>query len=174
MRNPHAPTVHMNVRYIETQDRFWFGGGYDLTPMGVFYQEDRDLFHSVAKNALDLINPTLYPSFSKKARDYFFIPHRNEERGVGGIFFDKYNTGKLEKDLSLWKCVAESFLPAILPIYKKRVSIPYTDLEKEGQLKRRGHYVEFNLIYDKGTRFGFESGGNPEAILSSMPPLAQW
>lgn len=174
MANPHASTVHMNVRYIETKDRFWFGGGYDLTPMGVFYEEDKQHFHKEAKDALDELDPTLYPKFSKNAAEYFYIPHRKKERGVGGLFFDYFNTGDLVHDLRVWKGVGESFLKAIMPIYKTRVHTPFSKEEKEEQLKLRGHYVEFNLIYDRGTRFGFESGGNPEAILSSMPPLVSW
>ncbi len=174
MANPHAPTVHMNIRYIETKDRFWFGGGYDLTPMGFYYEEDKAYFHKTAKNALDLIDPKLYPEFSKSAEEYFYIPHRNKERGVGGVFFDQYQTGNLEKDLKVWKGVGESFIEATLPIYRRRINTPFTEEDRKKQLKLRGHYVEFNLIYDKGTRFGFESGGNPEAILSSMPPLVSW
>lgn len=174
MANPHAPTVHMNIRYIETQERFWFGGGYDLTPMGIAYTDDRVHFHGAAKKALDSIDPSIYPLFSKNAQEYFFIPHRNKERGVGGIFFDQYNTSDLEKDLRVWRAVGESFLPAIMPIYKKRIHPSFSKAERQKQLKLRGHYVEFNLIYDKGTRFGFESKGNAEAILSSMPPLVSW
>lgn len=174
MANPHAPTVHMNVRFIETSERYHWGGGYDLTPMGPFYEEDKSHFHKVAKETLDTLDKKLYPLFSKQAQNYFFIPHRQKERGVGGIFFDQYHTEDTEKDFALFKAVAESFLPAIMPIYQKRVLMPFTPQEKEEQLKLRGHYVEFNLIYDKGTRFGFESKGNPEAILSSLPPLASW
>lgn len=174
MMNPHAPTVHMNVRYIETTDRFWFGGGYDLTPMGFYYEEDKTHFHTEAKNALDKVNSSIYPEFSQNAKEYFYIPHRQKERGVGGIFFDQYNTGHLEDDLAVWKAVAESFLPAIHPIYEKRVGVDFTEEDKREQQKLRAHYVEFNLIYDRGTRFGFESKGNPEAILSSMPPTAMW
>lgn len=171
MMNPHAPTVHMNVRYIETEKGSWFGGGYDLTPMGFPYEEDTTHFHSTAKNALE---PHLYTQFSESAKTYFYIPHRKKERGVGGLFFDHYNTGNFENDLKVWKAVAHSFLPAILPIYKRRISQPFTEKDKELQQKLRAHYVEFNLLYDRGTKFGFLSGGNPDAILCSMPPLAQW
>lgn len=174
MKNPHAPTVHMNVRYIETKDKFWFGGGYDLTPMGFFYQEDKDHFHKVAKQTLDPIDPSLYPQFSQNAKEYFFIRHRNKERGVGGLFFDYYNTEHLENDLNMWKAVAASFTDSIMPIYQRRIDMPYTDADKELQAQMRAHYVEFNLLYDRGTKFGFQSNGNPEAILSSMPPLAAW
>lgn len=171
MRNPHAPTVHMNIRYIEADDKHWFGGGYDLTPMGFPYEEDKDHFHSVAKQA---IGTDIYNQFSKNAAEYFYIPHWKKERGVGGIFFDHYNTGDFEKDKALWKNVGSTFIDAILPIYNKRISTPYTEKERDKQLHMRAHYVEFNLLYDRGTKFGFQSGGNPEAILCSMPPLVKW
>ena len=174
MQNPHAPTVHMNVRYIETQKGHWFAGGYDLTPMGFPYEEDSAHFHYVAKKTLDAFHIDLYPKFSEEARKYFFIPHRNKERGVGGLFFDHMNSGDFENDLKLWKAIAHSFIPAIMPIYQRRVHQPYTREQKEKQLELRAHYVEFNLIYDRGTQFGFRSGGNPEAILCSMPPMAKW
>lgn len=174
MHNPHAPTVHMNIRYLETEDTFWFGGGYDLTPMGFPYEEDTQHFHLAAKNSLDPFGEEIYPLFAKGAQEYFFIHHWKKERGVGGIFFDHFNTGDFEKDFDLWKAVGEGFLEAIIPIYHKRVTQPYTREEKEKQLELRAHYVEFNLLYDRGTQFGFKSGGNPEAILCSMPPLAKW
>lgn len=174
MHNPHAPTVHMNVRYIETKDRVWFGGGYDLTPMGFPYVEDTEHFHKVAKDTLEPFGEEIYLKFSQNAKEYFYVPHRKKERGVGGIFFDHYNTGDFIKDLQLWKAVGDTFLEAIMPIYKKRISIPYTPNEKRTQQELRAHYVEFNLLYDRGTKFGFLSGGNPEAILCSMPPEATW
>lgn len=174
MANPHAPTVHMNVRYIETPTKFWFGGGYDLTPMGFPYEEDTRHFHNIAKKTLDPFGLSLYEEFSKNAREYFFIPHRRKERGVGGLFFDHFNTGDFERDFAMWQAVGKTFLEAILPIYHRRVKQPYTQKERELQLEMRGHYVEFNLVYDRGTKFGFSSGGNPEAILCSMPPLAKW
>ncbi len=174
MQNPHAPTVHMNVRYIETEEKFWFGGGYDLTPMGFPYEEDKTFFHQIAKKTLDPFDLKLYPQFSKKAQEYFFIPHREKERGDGGIFFDHYNTGDLKNDFALWKAIGSSFTETIMPIYEKRIITPYTDQEKEIQNELRAHYVEFNLLYDRGTKFGFKSNGNPEAILSSMPPSAKW
>ena len=142
MTNPHAPTVHMNIRYIETADRFWFGGGYDLTPMGFPYEEDTEHFHNTAKTAL---NP-----------------------------FGNDNTGNFENDIGMWKNVGKTFLDCILPIYQRRVNSDYSVKEKERQQEFRAHYVEFNLLYDRGTRFGFLSGGNPEAILCSMPPTAKW
>lgn len=174
MKNPHAPTVHMNIRYIETEKRKWVAGGYDLTPMGFPYPEDTLHFHSVAKASLDPHGSDLYNRFSQEAREYFYIPHRKKERGVGGIFFDHYNTGNPKEDIAMWKSVGDRFLDAIIPIYEKRVSIPYTPEQKELQNQLRSHYVEFNLLYDRGTKFGFLSGGNPEAILCSMPPQANW
>lgn len=174
MSNPHAPTVHMNVRFIETEERCWFAGGFDLTPMGCPYAEDTSYFHEVSKKALDPFGKQYYLDFSQQAREYFYIPHRKKERGVGGIFFDHFNTGNFDFDISLWKSVGKSFLNSILPIYQKRKDHPFTAEEKEKQLELRAHYVEFNLLYDRGTKFGFLSGGNPEAILCSMPPMAKW
>lgn len=174
MKNPHAPTVHMNIRYIKTAKKSWFGGGYDLTPMGFFYDEDTKHFHRVAKNTLDPFGKELYPNFSQNAKEYFYIHHRKKERGVGGLFFDHYNSHHFEKDFMMWKAVGESLIEAIMPIYSRRVSIPFSPQDKETQLKYRAHYVEFNLIYDRGTKFGFQSGGNPEAILCSLPPTASW
>lgn len=174
MKNPHAPTVHMNVRYIETEQTSWFGGGYDLTPMGFPYEEDTRHFHRVAKEALDPFGKDIYPQFYHNAKDYFYIQHWKKERGVGGIFFDHYNTGDFEKDCALWKQVGSTFLDTIMPIYQKRCHMPYSDQDKAIQNRLRAHYVEFNLLYDRGTKFGFSSGGNPEAILCSMPPTANW
>lgn len=174
MKNPHAPTTHMNIRYIKTKNKSWFGGGYDLTPMGFFYDEDTIYFHKIAKEALFPFGETLYLEFSQNAKEYFYIPHRKKERGVGGLFFDHFNTGDFEKDLSMWKAIGNSFIKAIMPIYKKRILTPFSEEDKQKQLTFRAHYVEFNLIYDRGTKFGFQSGGNPEAILCSMPPVASW
>lgn len=174
MSNPHAPTVHMNVRFIETSNQCWFAGGYDLTPMGFAYDEDTQHFHAVAKKTLDAHGEHLYPEFSKNAKEYFYIPHRKKERGVGGIFFDHYNTGNFSADCHLWKQIGKTFTEAIIPIYKRRILQPFTEEDRELQLRLRAHYVEFNLLYDRGTKFGFLSGGNPDAILCSMPPLAKW
>lgn len=171
MANPHAPTVHFNIRYLETSDRWWFGGGYDLTPMGFPYEEDTAYFHRVAQETL---GPKLYAAFSQNAKDYFFIPHRGKERGVGGIFFDHYNTGSFEEDYAMFQKVGKTFLDAILPIYRLRTGQPFSIQDKEKQQQLRAHYVEFNLLYDRGTKFGFLSGGNPDAILCSMPPCAKW
>lgn len=174
MANPHAPTVHMNIRYICTPGGFWFGGGYDLTPMGAAYEEDSAHFHRVAELSLAPFGSQLYAQFSQNAKEYFYIPHRQKERGIGGIFFDHYNSGNFEQDLKLWQTVGSSFIEAIMPIYKKRVKTPFTHEDRDKQLALRAHYVEFNLLYDRGTKFGFRSGGNPEAILCSMPPLVKW
>ena len=174
MANPHAPTVHFNLRYIETDTRFWFGGGYDLTPMGFIYEEDTTHFHRIARETLSLFGEDLYETFSKAAKEYFYIPHRHKERGVGGIFFDHYNTGNFSSDFSLFQHIGKTFLQAILPIYQLRTEQPFTSEEKTIQNTYRAHYVEFNLLYDRGTKFGFLSGGNPEAILCSMPPTAKW
>ena len=171
MVNPFMPTVHMNIRYIETARSFWFGEGYDLTPMGFDNKKDTDHFHNQAKKEL---GTTLYEQFSQQATNYYYIKHWKKERGAGGIFFDHYNTGDFETDFSTWKKVGTSFLPAILPIYHRNIDHPYTTEDKAKQNACRAHYVEFNLLYDKGTKFGFLSGGNPEAILCSMPPSATW
>lgn len=173
MYNPHAPTAHFNLRFIETAEKFWFGGGYDLTPMGFLYPEDTEFFHHITQQALEN-HPGLYEEFSKNAKEYFYIPHRKKERGVGGLFFDHLNTMDFENDYRLWKIIGNTFLKALLPIYHKRIHQPFTEEEKDFQLHQRSHYVEFNLLYDRGTKFGFQSGGNPEAILCSLPPLVKW
>lgn len=166
MANPHAPTVHFNIRYIQTEKSTWIAGGYDLTPMGIPYEEDTMHFHHVAKMACQ----DHYSTFSQNAKEYFHIPHRGKERGVGGIFFDHCDISYLP----IWKTVGTSFLSAVIPIYEKRIDTPFTAEERSLQLKLRAHYAEFNLLYDRGTKFGFLSGGNPDAILCSMPPLASW
>lgn len=174
MKNPHMPTAHFNLRFIELTDRYWFGGGFDLTPMGFDKDEDTKFFHQTTKEALDLIDTTFYPKFSEEAKNYFFIPHWKKERGVGGIFFDHFSSGDLIKDFEFVKKVGSTFLTALMPIYEKRKNTLYTAEEKKIQNRFRAHYVEFNLLYDRGTKFGFSSGGNPEAILCSMPPEACW
>lgn len=174
MANPHAPTVHMNIRYITTKTSSWFGGGYDLTPMGFPYEEDCAHFHQTARETLLPFGEKLYEQFSQNAKEYFYIPHRNKERGVGGLFFDHFKSKNFDQDLAMWKAIGKSLTPAIMPIYARRTAVPFTAEERTIQLKMRGHYVEFNLLYDRGTKFGFRSNGNPEAILCSMPPLVQW
>ena len=173
MHNPHAPTVHFNLRYIETENNWWFGGGFDLTPMGIWHKADIDFFHQTAKDGLKHF-PGKYEEFFENAKNYFFIPHRGKERGAGGLFFDNLNSGDFCADFSLLKTIGQNFLPAILPIYHSRIFNSFTEAEKNLQLQQRAHYVEFNLMYDRGTKFGFQSGGNPEAILCSLPPLVKW
>lgn len=164
MMNPHMPTVHMNIRFIKRGAKWWLGGGYDLTPMGFPKDEDTEHFHSIAKTATG----ARYPTLKKWAQEYFTIKHWEHERGVGGIFFDD------DKDFLMWEKVGSTFIDAIMPIYRKRQNTPYSSFDKEFQAKHRAKYVEFNLLYDRGTKFGFQTGGNPEAILCSMPPTASW
>ncbi len=170
-RNPFVPVVHMNVRYIEVGNGAghvgWFGGGMDLTPFKP-YDEDTAHFHGVLQN---VCGPDRYPRFSRWAREYFFIPHRNSERGVGGVFFD-YLRG--EESLPFVKSIGDAFLPAYEPIVERRRNTQVTEADRAAQLKWRGRYVEFNLIYDRGTIFGLRSGGNVEAIFMSLPPLVSW
>jgi coproporphyrinogen III oxidase len=177
--NPKMPTVHFNIRYIEVSPnnepkKWWLGGGFDLTPMGFAYAEDTAHFHKTARETLAPFGADLYEKMSAAAKDYFTIRHYQRERGVGGIFFDHYRSGDDAKDWQMWKAVGDNFLKAIMPIYLRRRNEPFTAEERATQLKARAHYVEFNLLYDRGTKFGFESGGNPAAILCSMPPLAAW
>jgi len=139
--------------------------------MGFAYESDKEHFHKIAEEA---VGHDLYQQFSKNAKEYFYIPHRQKERGVGGLFFDHFNTGDFEADRLIWEKVGQSFLDAILPIYDQRIHQPFLPEDKEIQQYARSHYAEFNLMYDRGTKFGFQSGGNPEAILCSMPPLVRW
>jgi coproporphyrinogen III oxidase len=171
-RNPYAPTVHANFRYLEKGDANWFGGGADLTPYYAF-REDAEHFHRTLKAACDKHDPGYYPRFKKWCDEYFFIKHRDETRGVGGIFFD-YLTGDTEKLFAFVKDAGEAFLPAYLPIIERRRDHDYGEREREFQLLRRGRYVEFNLVYDRGTIFGLETRGRTESILMSLPPLARW
>jgi coproporphyrinogen III oxidase len=171
-RNPYAPTVHANFRYLEKGAASWFGGGADLTPYYPF-REDAEHFHRTLKEACDKHDPDYYPRFKKWCDEYFFIKHRGETRGVGGIFFD-YLTGDAEKLFAFVKDAGEAFLPAYLPIIERRRGYDYSEREREFQLLRRGRYVEFNLVYDRGTIFGLETRGRTESILMSLPPLARW
>jgi len=174
MKNPKMPTAHFNIRYIRKGQDWWLGGGFDLTPMGFEFPDDTKHFHAVAEQTLKPFGAEIYPKFKQQAKDYFTIKHYNRERGVGGIFFDAYKTHDRAADFALWRSVGDHFLEAIMPIYQRRLHEKYTEVDRQLQLEKRAHYVEFNLLYDRGTRFGFESGGNPEAILCSMPPLAAW
>ena len=177
-KNPYAPTVHMNVRFFIAkkeglEDIWWFGGGMDLTPYYGF-DEDAIHFHQTLKTMLDLYDKKLYSEFKKNCDEYFYLKHRNEPRGIGGIFYDDFNQLGFDKSFNLNKSVGDVFLNAYLPILQRRKDIPYTEKERDFQLYRRGRYVEFNLIFDRGTLFGLQSNGRTESILISMPPMVQW
>jgi coproporphyrinogen III oxidase len=176
-QNPWSPIIHMNLRYFEMSNGVhWFGGGIDLTPHYI-NKEDAAFFHQELKNACYKHHPAWYQEFKKWADDYFFIDHRNETRGIGGIFFDRLS-GSSEKNIdqvfSFVKEIGNSFLPIYLPLLKKTESLPFSEKEKQWQYLRRGRYVEFNLVYDKGTKFGLDTNGRTESILMSLPPLAGW
>jgi coproporphyrinogen III oxidase len=175
--SPMIPIVHMNVRYFEMGDSVkWFGGGIDLTPIYVV-EEDARYFHEQLKKTCDRFDAAYYPEFKKWADDYFFIKHRNETRGVGGIFFDRLTPSTkhpIEERFDFVKSVGETFLPAYSEIVNRNRKKTYTDKEKQWQLLRRGRYVEFNLVYDRGTKFGLETHGRTESILMSLPSLASW
>jgi coproporphyrinogen III oxidase len=177
-RNPYVPTVHMNVRMISAvnpagETVAWFGGGMDLTPYYGF-EEDAVHFHQVCRDALEPFGADLFPRFKAWCDEYFFLKHRNEPRGVGGIFFDDFSELGLEGSFAMLRAVGDAFLETWLPIAKKRRNTPYGEREREFQAFRRGRYVEFNLVWDRGTLFGLQSGGRTESILMSMPPLARW
>jgi coproporphyrinogen III oxidase len=172
-RNPMVPTVHMNLRYFEMDDgASWFGGGTDLTPYYLF-EEDARHFHRVLKNACDKHSTEYYPRFKKWCDEYFSIKHRNEVRGIGGIFFD-YLKGSNDSLFSFVNDVGNAFLPSYIPLVERRMDEPYTEEHRNWQLLRRGRYVEFNLVYDRGTLFGLETGGRIESILMSLPPFVSW
>jgi coproporphyrinogen III oxidase len=172
MRSPLVPAVHMNTRHIVTT-RAWFGGGADLTPM-VPHQPDTDAFHGALKAACDAHDAGYYPRFKKWCDEYFYLPHRGEPRGVGGIFFDDLDSGDHARDLSFTKSVGEAFLGIYPRLVRAHMNEPWTAAEREHQLVRRGRYVEFNLLHDRGTKFGLMTGGNVEAILMSLPPEVRW
>lgn len=172
MRSPLVPAVHMNTRYITTT-KAWFGGGADMTPMYPDAQDAAD-FHGAFQVACDKHDPEYYPKFKKWCDDYFFLPHRNEPRGVGGIFFDNLDTGDHEKDFSFTRDVGLAFLDIYPKIVRRHMHKTWTPEQREHQLIRRGRYVEFNLLYDRGTTFGLKTGGNVEAILMSLPPEVKW
>jgi len=172
MKSPIVPSVHMNTRFIATQ-KSWFGGGADLTP-AIFFQEDSDHFHGKLKGACDKFDAGYYPKFKEECDRYFYLPHRGEARGIGGIFYDYLNTGSWDADFAFTKEVGLAFLEAFVPLVQKRCHIPWGEKEKEMQLLKRGRYVEFNLLYDRGTKFGLMTGGNTDAILMSLPPEAKW
>jgi coproporphyrinogen III oxidase len=185
-RNPHVPTVHLNVRCFIAAPRagaapdspdgmpvWWFGGGMDLTP---YYGVDEDVvhFHATCKSALAPFGPDYHPRFKKACDQYFFLKHRGEARGVGGIFFDDFSEIGFEKSFALTRSVGDAFLDAYLPIVRRNVDRPYSERERDFQTYRRGRYVEFNLVFDRGTLFGLQSGGRTESILVSMPPIVKW
>lgn len=177
-RNPYAPTSHANVRvFVAEKDGeepvWWFGGGFDLTPFYPF-KEDIRHWHQTAHDACVPFGDDIYPRFKKWCDEYFFLKHRNETRGVGGLFFDDFNEGGFDNAFALMRSVGDSFIKAYRPILAKRKETPYGERERDFQLYRRGRYAEFNLVFDRGTLFGLQSGGRTESILMSMPPLASW
>ena len=175
MANPHVPAVHMNTRFLTTQAA-WFGGGADLNPP-IEYAEDTESFHARLRAACSAHNPTYYDRFSKWAEEYFFIPHRNVSRGVGGIFYDHLeceDEAQFERHFAFTREVGEAFLDAFPAIVRRRMDMPWSDDDKKRQLEWRGRYVEFNLVYDRGTLFGLKTGGNIDAILMSLPPEVTW
>lgn len=173
MQNPHVPAVHLNTRHFIAAGSSWFGGGTDLTPM-VPNDEDAREFHAALKRACDAHGADYYSRYKKWCDEYFYLPHRSEPRGAGGIFYDQLDTGDWEKDFAFTRAVGLAFLEVYPHIVRKRMGQPWTEAEREHQLVRRGRYVEFNLLYDRGTQFGLKNGGNVEAILMSMPPEARW
>ena len=171
MANPHVPAVHMNCRFLTTTRR-WFGGGADLNP-AIPYAEDSDAFHARLRAACAAHDPTFYPRFAKWAEEYFWLPHRNVARGVGGIFFDRLED-HFDAHFAFTRDVGEAFLDIFPALVRGRMDQPFTDADREALLEFRGRYVEFNLLYDRGTLFGLKTGGNIDAILMSLPPLARW
>ncbi|WP_018605425.1 oxygen-dependent coproporphyrinogen oxidase [Uliginosibacterium gangwonense] len=181
-RNPYCPTVHMNVRFFiahkpDAEDgmlpAWWFGGGMDLTPYYPF-EEDVHHFHAVCKSALSPFGAELHPRFKAWCDRYFFLKHRNEPRGVGGLFFDDFNELGFAESFALTRSVGDAFLEAYLPVIARRCGLPFGERERDFQAYRRGRYVEFNLVWDRGTLFGLQSGGRTESILMSMPPEVKW
>ncbi len=178
-KNPYAPTSHANWRYFEAtpagggETTWWFGGGFDLTPYYGF-EEDARRWHRVARDACAAFGEDLYPRFKARCDSYFYLPHRKEPRGIGGLFFDDHAEGGFEHCFALIRALGHAYLEAYLPILDRRLPMPWGERERDFQLYRRGRYVEFNLIYDRGTLFGLQSGGRAESILVSMPPRVRW
>ena len=176
-RSPRIPTVHMNTRFLSTSES-WFGGGADLTPMldEQRTQEAPDTvqFHAALQAACDAHHPDWHARYKAWCDEYFYLPHRGETRGVGGIFYDRHNSGDFERDFAFTRAVGEAFLDVYPKIVRRRMLEPWSDADRHQQLVRRGRYVEFNLLYDRGTMFGLKAGGNIETILSSMPPMVAW
>ncbi len=173
MQNPHVPAVHMNTRMFWTPHSWWFGGGADLNPC-LEYDEDTKHFHTIQKAHLDPHGKELYPKLKTWADEYFYIPHRNRARGVGGIFMDDQNSGNWEDDFALTQDIGRAFLPAFIPLVEKRSTQPWVDADKDAQLVHRGLYAEYNLVYDRGTKFGLATGHDANAVLMSLPPMAKW
>lgn len=173
MVNPHAPAVHMNTRMFWTPGAWWFGGGADLNPC-IEYALDTAHFHDTLRGACDPHGADYYSRFKAWADEYFFIPHRGRARGVGGIFYDDLNTGDWQADFDFTRAVGAAFLPAFVPLVDRRTEIPWSDADRDTQLVHRGLYAEYNLVYDRGTKFGLETGHNADAVLMSLPPLAKW
>jgi coproporphyrinogen III oxidase len=176
--NPHVPTVHLNVRFFiaetaQSEPVWWFGGGFDLTPY-YGYAEDCRHWHENARRACEYFGADIYPQFKKACDEYFYLPHRREPRGIGGLFFDDFKTWDFERCFALTRSIGDHFLPGYLPIVQRRKETPYTAQQREFQCYRRGRYVEFNLLYDRGTLFGIQSGGRTESILVSLPPQVNW
>jgi coproporphyrinogen III oxidase len=177
-RNPHAPTTHCNVRFLIARpasgpEVWWFGGGFDLTPYYP-YNEDVLHWHRTAREACQEFGANVYGKYKDWCDRYFFLPHRNETRGVGGLFFDDLSEGGFGRCFEFQRSIGDHFLPAFMPILERRRDLPYTDRERQFQLYRRGRYVEFNLVYDRGTLFGLQSRGRTESILMSLPPIVRW
>ena len=177
-RNPYVPTVHMNVRFFVARathaiDVWWFGGGMDLTPYYAFADDARH-FHACCRDALAPFGADLHPRFKRWCDEYFFLKHRNEPRGIGGVFFDDFSELGFEPSFAMTRAVGDAFLPAYMPIVQRRNAIAFGEREREFQAWRRGRYVEFNLVYDRGTLFGLQSGGRAESILMSLPPRVAW
>lgn len=173
MQNPHVPAVHMNTRMFWTPNAWWFGGGADLNPC-LEYPEDTAHFHDTLRDACTPHGADYYDRFKAWADEYFFIPHRGRARGVGGIFYDDLNSGDWQADFAFTKAVGEAFLPAFLPLVRRRMGREWNAGHKDAQLIHRGLYAEYNLVYDRGTKFGLETGHDPDAVLMSLPPLAKW
>ncbi len=176
--NPYVPTVHMNVRMLAAkapsgEKVFWFGGGMDLTPYYGF-EQDAVHFHNTCKMALTPFGEDKYPKFKTWCDEYFYLKHRDEQRGIGGIFMDDFSEGGFDNGFALIQAIGNAFIPSYLPIVERRCDLPFTQRERDFQLYRRGRYVEFNLVWDRGTHFGLQSGGRTESIFMSMPPMVSW
>lgn len=176
--NPHIPTSHANVRFFVAEKSgeepvWWFGGGYDLTPY-YLYEEDAVFWHQTAHDACKPFGDNVYTDYKKWCDEYFYLKHRNEARGIGGLFFDDLNANGFEHSFALMQAIGNSYIKAYRPIVAKRKNTPYTEAQRDFQLHRRGRYVEFNLVYDRGTLFGLQTGGRTESILMSLPPIVKW